>query len=104
MKMPKIYDSLCQPARFYLIISVFTYIFIVIQNLGATDTFTLGTYSAPHSSPMMILVFNALYIVLWTWMLNLICKINPGISWVIVLFPIILLFVGFAMLLYRGGK
>jgi hypothetical protein len=104
MQVMKLYNSLCKPARFYLLISVFMYIFVILQNFSATDRFTLGTYSAPHSNPFMILAFNALYIVLWTWMLNLICKINPGISWVIVLFPVILLLVGFAMLLYRGGK
>ena len=97
------FNSLCKPARFYLIISALTFIFVLFQNIGATDRVTLGTYSAPHSNPAMILVFNAFYILLWTYMLNLICKINPGISWVIVLFPVILLFVGFAMLLYRGN-
>lgn len=100
----KLYNSLCKPARFYLLISVFMYIFVILQNVSATDRFTLGTYSTPHSNPLIILVFNAVYIVLWTWMLNLICKINPGISWLIVLFPIVLLFIGFAMLLFSGGK
>ena len=104
MQLMKLYNSLCKPARFYLLISVFMYIFVILQNVSATDRFTLGTYSTPHSNPLMILVFNAVYIVLWTWMLNLICKIHPGISWLIVLFPIVLLFIGFAMLLFSGGK
>ena len=104
MQVMKIYNSLCKPARFYLLISVFMYVIIVLQNFSATDRFTLGTYSAPHSNPLMILAFNAVYIVLWTWLLNMICKINPGISWVIVLFPVILLVLGFAMLLFNGGK
>ena len=53
---------------------------------------------------MMLLLFNALYIAVWTWMLNLVCKINPKISWVIVLFPIILLFIGFALMIFAGNK
>ena len=104
MTLTKVYDSLCNPAKFYLIISAISFILILVQNLGSRNSFTLGTYSVPHSNPMLLLLFNALYIVIWTWMLNLVCKINPKISWVIVLFPVILLFLGFALMIFAGNK
>jgi hypothetical protein len=75
---------------------------MLIQNIGATDRFTLGSFSAPHSNPMMLLVVNALYIAVWTWMLNILCRINTNISWVIVLFPFVLFFIGIGLLLFQG--
>ena len=104
MKFGKMYDDLCKPAQFYLVISGISLILILLQNIGSRDSFTLGTYSVPHSSPMMLLVFNAIYIVIWTWMLDKIFTINPKISWIIVLFPIILLFIGFALMILTGNK
>jgi hypothetical protein len=50
----------------------------------------------------MILVLNALYIAIWTYVLNLICTINKNISWIIVLFPFILLFIGLGIVLING--
>jgi len=104
MKIQKTYGSLCKPAQFYLLISVASFVLMLLQNIGARDTFTLGTYSVPSSNPVFILVINAVYIVAWTWLLNMICKINPKISWVIVLFPFVLFFLALALLLFTGNK
>jgi hypothetical protein len=53
---------------------------------------------------MMMIFFNVVYIALWTWMLNLLCRINPKISWVIVLFPFVLFFIGIGAMLYGNGS
>jgi hypothetical protein len=98
----KLYDKLCSPAKFYLLISIVSYIFIILQNIGNGKRITLGTYSCNHSNPVMVLVLQALYILFWTWVLNLICKINPSISWVIVLLPFILFFLLMALVLIDG--
>jgi len=98
----QLYGGLCKPAQFYLVISVFAFVLMAIQNVGSTDKFSVGSYSTPHSNPAMILFFNVIYVLLWTWMLNIICKINPNISWVIVLLPFVLFFVGVLALLFRG--
>ena len=103
-KLTNLYGGLCKPAQFYLVISLFGLFFMFVQNMGATDRFTLGTYSAPHSNPTMLLLVNALYIAVWTWMLNILCRINTNISWVIVLFPFVLFFIAIGMLLFTGNK
>jgi hypothetical protein len=100
----KVYDGLCKPAQFYLVISVFGLLLMTFQNMGATDRFTLGSYSTPHSNPGMLLLFNVVYIAVWTWMLNILCRINTKISWIIVLFPFVLFFIAMAMMLYKGVK
>lgn len=98
----KIYDRLCDPAKLYFVISTVSYIFILLQNVGTQGRFTLGSYSCRHSNPALLLLVQALYIVFWTWLLDLICKINKGISWVIVLFPYLLLFVALGIVLMHG--
>lgn len=97
----KLFNSLCRPAQFYFVISVAAYIIVLLQNFGATETFTLGVYSRPHSMPWLVLLLNALYILIWTWALNIICRINPKISWVIVLFPFVLLFLALGVMVLK---
>jgi hypothetical protein len=98
----KLYDKLCPPAKFYLLISIVSYIFIILQNIGNSTHIKMGTYSCRHSSPGLVLVLQALYIVFWTWFLNMLCKINPSISWVIVLLPFIMFFLLMALVLLNG--
>jgi hypothetical protein len=52
--------------------------------------------------PVLLLLIQALYILFWTWLLNLICKVNKGISWIIVLFPFILFFLALGIILFQG--
>ena len=98
----KWFNQLCPPAQFYLVVSVISYSIILLQNIGNHSRFTLGTYSCNHSNPGLFLIGQAIYILLWTWLLNLICKVNSGISWVIVLFPFILFFLLIGLAMIRG--
>ena len=103
-KLSNMYGGLCKPAQFYLVISLFGLLFMLIQNIGATDRFTLGMFTMSHSNPMMLLLVNALYIGVWTWMLNILCRINTNISWVIVLFPFVLFFIGLGLMFFNSSK
>lgn len=98
----KLYDKLCDPAKFYVVIATISYILILFQNIGERGRFTLGSYSCRHSNTGLLLLIQALYIIFWTWLLNLICKINKRISWVIVLFPFLLFFIALGMILFQG--
>ena len=53
---------------------------------------------------MILLLVNVLYIAVWTWMLNILCRINTNISWLIVLFPFILFFIALGLFLFSDGK
>ena len=96
------FNQLCPPAKFYLVMSIVYYILILLQNIGSHDRFYLGSYSCSHSNPGILLLINGLYIILWTWLLNLICGINKTISWIIVFFPVFVLFISFGIVLMRG--
>lgn len=98
----KMYDRLCDPAKLYFVLATVSFIVVMLQNLGDHGRFTLGSYSCRHPNPALLLLAQALYIVFWTWLLNVICKINKGISWVIVLFPYLLLFIALGIVLMHG--
>jgi hypothetical protein len=94
MAFPKSLKELCNPALFYLVVSVLSVILISFQNLGNSGMYNIGCYSCQVPSTIMVFVLKMLYILFWTWILNLICKDgHGGISWFIVLLPLILFFV-----------
>ena len=100
MSFPRRFKDLCNPAAFYFVISILGLIIIMFQNLGNNGRYSLGSYSVRVPSTILIFVLNVLYILFWTWVLNLICKDgHKEISWLLVLFPFILLFVILGMML-----
>jgi|TARA_B100000989_G_scaffold289378_1_gene261135 hypothetical protein len=94
MAFPKKLSQLCAPAAFYFVISMFAFTIMVIQNLGNKKTFKLGLFSCRVANTLLVLAFNLIYILFFTYVLNLICKDGyTSISWFLVLFPFIFLFV-----------
>ena len=99
-KYSKDFKKLCTPAFLYLFISVRAFVIIALQNFGNTNKFCLGDYSCNVPNTFIIFILNAIYILFWTFVLNALCKAGyKEISWFLVLFPIIVLFVIFAFIL-----
>ena len=98
------FKNLCSPAFVYLFISVIIFIVIAIQNFGNTTKYCLGPYECYLPSTFLVFVFNAIYIVFWTFILNVLCKAGYSeLSWIFVLLPILLFFVimGLILLTYN---
>jgi hypothetical protein len=94
MAFPRKINQLCTPAAFYFVISMISFVFMVIQNLGNEKTFTMGLFSCRVANTLLVLAFNLIYILFWTWILHLICKDGyTNISWFLVLLPFVFLFV-----------
>jgi hypothetical protein len=94
MAFPTKLSQLCTPSYVYFIISVLGIVFSAIQNMGNDRLYTLGMYSCHVPSCLAIFVAKIIYILFWTWILNLMCKDgHTGIAWFLVLIPFILLFV-----------
>ena len=86
--------KLCTPAYIYLVISVFSIIVIMIQNTGNSNTYCMGQFSCQVPNLFLIFAIKLIYVLFWTWILNLLCKAGlPGVSWVLLLFPFILMFI-----------
>ena len=78
---------------------------MVYQNMGNMTTYCLGSYTCNVYSTSMIFVIKAIYILFWTWVLNLICKSGaPGIAWVVLLLPLILMFIFISLLFINDNK
>ena len=86
--------NLCAPALLYLVISLISVLVMAFMNYGNEQVYCIGYYSCNVSSVYLIFILKIIYILFWTWILNLICGAGaPTISWLLVLFPIILFFV-----------
>ena len=98
--------NLCTPSYVYLVVSVIALVVMMYQNMGNVDKYCLGSYTCNVSSTALIFVIKAIYILFWTWVLNLICNAGaPGVAWFVLLLPIILLFVLLAgMMFYENTK
>lgn len=91
----------CTPAYFYFIISIFAIIIMTIQNFGNTNVYCLGDYSCGVTSTFLIFIIKMLYVLFWTWVLNLLCKNGyESISWFLVLLPYVVMFILIAYILF----
>jgi hypothetical protein len=92
--------NLCTPSYVYLVISMIFLFVVLIQNYNYTDVYCVGNYSCNVSSTIMIFIIKFIYILFWTWVLNLICRAGaPNFAWFLVLFPIVLMFLLISMLM-----
>jgi hypothetical protein len=100
MAFPKSVKELCTPAMVYLIISMISLGMIFLQNIGNSNSYNIGSFSCRVPSTIIVFIVKIIYILFWTWILNLICKDgHTEISWLLILFPFILLFVIIGLLM-----
>ena len=100
MSFPRSVKELCSPAALYFIISMLSLVMILLQNLGNSNSYHVGNFSCRVPSTIIVFIIKLIYILFWTWILNLICKDgHTGISWLLVLLPFILFFVLIGMIM-----
>jgi hypothetical protein len=103
MKLDKSLKALCDPARFYLGISIFVIVFLLVQNLlnGDSSKLCVGVYKCDTSHIVLFFIVKILYIAFWTWLLNLLCQYGlKTLSWFLVLIPFLLFAVILSVYLY----
>ena len=86
--------KMCTPAFVYFMISMFTIFVMFFQNMNNLDVYCLGDYACNTSSVAMVFFVKIIYVLFWTWILNIICKSGATwVAWLLVLIPYVLLFV-----------
>jgi len=107
MAFPTKLSPLCTHTYVYFIISALAIVISAIQNMGNSRKYTLGMYSCRVPSCIAVFIVKIIYILFWTWILNLMCKDgHSGIAWFLVLLPFIMLFVimGMVMMYQKKNK
>lgn len=92
--------KLCTPAFIYLALSVFGLLALIFENMGSDEKqLCIGTHRCDISNKGGMLVLNVLYILFWTFILDLLCKNGyTNISWFILLLPIFLYMITLVLL------
>lgn len=86
--------NICNPAMVYLVLSVLALLIMAAQNFNGDSIYCLGSYSCNVSSVSLLFIVKIVYVIFWTWLLNIICKSGyPIVSWILVLLPFLLLFI-----------
>jgi len=99
------FDKICTPAQIYLIVS---FILMVLSYFGMNAISQQITLNQANNSFLQSLNFTyqkdtrtsyvvqAVFIVLWTWVLSYLCKKGfSNLSWFLVLLPWVLMFLAF---------
>ena len=97
---PKSLKELCSPAMLYFIISMIALLVVLLQNLGNSSSYNIGCFSCSVPNTALVFIVKLIYVLFWTYVLNLICKDgHTSLSWLLVLLPWILLFVMIGILM-----
>jgi hypothetical protein len=94
--------NLCTPSYVYLVISMILLGVMYFQNRNNVAVYCLGEYECDVTNVTAIFLVKFIYILFWTWILNLICKSgSPSISWLLLLLPFILFFLMIALMFIK---
>ena len=99
--LQKEFKGLCLPSKVYFMLSLVGLLSLAFQN-GIQGRYCVGTFECDmqNSGNFVVFVVKALYVLFWTWLLNLICKAgHKKVSWFLVLLPFILFFILISLML-----
>jgi len=72
-QIPKTIQELCTPSQIYFIISFVSLFIMAFQNYGNNNKYCVGNLNRDVYSTSIIFILKIIYILFWTWVLNLFC-------------------------------
>ena len=99
--LPRTFNRLCAPAQIYLVISLLSFVALILQNGKNKNQFRCGPFSksCPFNNNLFFL-FQFVFILVFTWVLDTFCGNRYSIvSWVVVFFLILLPIAGMILAL-----
>jgi hypothetical protein len=97
MKIVGLYP-LCSPGIVYLVISLFALFYMALMNIDSVKVYNMLGVEIETTFLYTIFIIKFLYIIFWTWVLNIICRAGYSyVSWFLVIFPFIVMYFLFFM-------
>jgi hypothetical protein len=76
-----------------------------LNNLNNHDKVCIGSYNCYVGNNTTVFILNAIYILFWTFVLDLMCKAGySSLSWIVLLLPFILIFLFLFMVMVNGKE
>ena len=95
-------NDLCPPAEFYFTISMIALLVMCFQNFGTSSVYCLGSLECNVKSVYSIFFTKLFYILITTWILNIICrKVSTTISWLLIFIPTLFYFISLLLIFYK---
>jgi len=83
--------SLCTPSFIFFVISVLSLFVMIFENIENTNRYCFGNVSCDVANTSMIFIVKILMIVVWTWLLEVLCSSGyEKVAWFILLLPYII--------------
>ena len=96
--------KMCTPATIYFLLSLIFLVILGISNLKESERLCLGDYSCYVGNNTIVFLINAVYILFWTFILDLMCKNGyTSLSWIILLFPFVFSFIILALAMMNSS-
>ena len=91
--------NLCTPSWIYLVVSMIGLIVLAFYNInGDVNSYCIGPYSCQVVNLYILFFIKFLYILFWTWILNIVCKtVGNTFAWILLFLP----FVVFAIMVFN---
>ena len=98
------FKKICTPAFLYFLLSIIAFLMLGLQNVDGDDKkLCAGSYSCSVASKSVIFILHAIYIMFWTFVLDLLCKSGYSeLSWFIVFLPFMLFFLFLGIIIYSS--
>lgn len=97
------FRNLCTPAHFYFFISLISIFVMIYQNNHSrADIYCLGEYMC-NANKTVVIFTSIIYMLFWTWVLNIICRAGASyVAWILVLLPFLLFFVALLSFMFMN--
>jgi hypothetical protein len=97
-------QHLCTPSLVFFVISLIAFVLVGLGNLQNSDVLCIGDYTCNVGNNTILFVLNAIYILFWTFILDLMCKSGyTSFAWFVFLLPFIMTFILFAFLFVKSS-
>ena len=98
------FKKLCTPAFLYFSLSIFSILIMAFQNLNSNNKYCVGMFECSVPNTLFIFLLKVLYVLFWTFILNLLCKNGfKEMAWFLFLLPFILLFIIIGLFILNSG-